>query len=338
MSGQVSPLPLAGRLALSSSDAFAEAGRPPLTPPACGRGTIFALALTLTACAHAEAPVQVAPPPPEPVVQAPPPPAPPPAPTVPPGMQYLYGSGEGAAISAQAWHALTGYTATRARKRPADSVVLAPGATLAAPSFIPCGKKPLAAVFDADETVLLNLGFEYEEAANPQPYDEARWQAWEKTGADKVSPTPGAVEALTALRKLGVTVIFNTNRSAGNAAQTTAAIEGAGLGPAVHGETLFLSGDDTMGSKKDGRRQVIAARYCVIAMGGDQLGDFSDLFNAGLATATRRGATLSAPIVAKWGAGWFVLPNPVYGSSLKGGFDDVFPADKRWAVPATTEK
>nr|WP_299905509.1 HAD family acid phosphatase [Sphingomonas bacterium] len=272
-------------------------------------------------------------------MQAPPAPVqPPPAPTVPPGMQYLYGSGEGAAISVQAWRGLTGYAATRARKRPVDSVVLAPGATLAAPAFVPCGRKPLAAVFDADETVLLNLGFEYEEAANPQPYDEARWQAWEKTGADKVSPTPGAVEALTALRKLGVTVIFNTNRSAGNAAQTTAAIEGAGLGPAVHGETLFLSGDDAMGSKKDGRREVIAAKYCVIAMGGDQLGDFSDLFNAGLAPAVRRGTTLAAPVAAKWGAGWFVLPNPVYGSGLKGGFDDVFPADKRWAVPATTEK
>ena len=50
------------------------------------------------------------------------------------------------------------------------------------------------------------------------------------------------------------------------------------------------------------------------------------------------GATLAAPVAAKWGAGWFVLPNPVYGSSLKGGFDDVFPADKRWAPPATTEK
>jgi 5'-nucleotidase (lipoprotein e(P4) family) len=253
-------------------------------------------------------------------------------------MQYLYGSGEGSAISLQAWRGLTGYVAQQVRKRPRDSVVLAAGTTLAAPSFVPCGKKPFAAVFDVDETVLLNLGFEYSEAANPQPYSEARWQAWEKTGADKVAPTPGALQSLTALRKLGVTVVFNTNRSAANAPQTTAAIEGAGLGPAVHGETMFLSGDDAMGSKKDGRRAVIAAKYCVLAMGGDQLGDFSDLFNAGLAPSPRRAITLAAPVAAKWGAGWFVLPNPVYGSSLKGGFDDVFPADKRWAAPATTEK
>ena len=298
----------------------------------------MALALVLAGCTNAEAPLQIETPPPQPVQAPPPPPAPPPTPTVPPGMQYLYGSGEGSAISLQAWRGLTGYVAQQVRKRPRDSVVLAAGATLATPSFVPCGRKPFAAVFDVDETVLLNLGFEYHDAANPQPYDEARWQAWEKTGADKVSPTPGALQALTALRKLGVTMVFNTNRSAGNAAQTAAAIEGAGLGPAVHGQTMFLAGDDATGSKKDGRRAVIAARYCVIAMGGDQLGDFSDLFNAGLAPAPRRATTLASPVATKWGAGWFVLPNPVYGAGLKGGFDDVFPADKRWAPPMTTEK
>ena len=63
-----------------------------------------------------------------------------------------------------------------------------------------------------------------------------------------------------------------------------------------------------------------------------------DLINAGLAPMPRRDATLAEPVAATWGAGWFVLPNPVYGSALKGGFDDIFPADKRWAPPAPTEK
>ncbi|GAA0310712.1 hypothetical protein GCM10009087_20960 [Sphingomonas oligophenolica] len=285
----------------------------------------LALAATLSACATTHAPSPVAA-------------VPPPAPTVPPGMQYLYGSGEAAAISAQAWHMLALYVGSQTGSAMADSVVLAPDATLAAPKWVSCGTRPKAAVFDVDETVLLNLGFEYNEAANPQPYDEARWQAWEKASAGKVVATPGAADALNAIRKLGVTVVFNTNRSAGNADATRAAIEGAGLGPAVHGETLFLAGDDSMGSKKDGRRQTIAAKYCVVAMGGDQLGDFSDLFNTIKSPTERRQATLAAPIAAKWGMGWFVLPNPVYGSGLKGGLDDIFPADKRWTPPAPTEK
>jgi 5'-nucleotidase (lipoprotein e(P4) family) len=252
-------------------------------------------------------------------------------------MQYLYGSGEGAAISAQAWRALVNYVGWDAKSATGESAVLAPDATLAVPRWVPCGTRPRATVFDVDETVLLNTGFEYNDAIHPAPYDEARWQAWEKTGVTQVAAVPGAVEALNDLRKMGVTVIFNTNRSAANAAQTAAAITGAGLGPAVHGETLFLAGDDATGSKKDGRRATIAAKYCVVAMGGDQLGDFSDLFNAGLSPAARRAAVTTGAISARWGAGWFVLPNPVYGSGLKGGIDDVFPQDKRWSPPAAAE-
>ncbi len=250
-------------------------------------------------------------------------------------MQYLYGSGEGATISLQAWRGLVSYAIAQSRVRPKDSVVLDENATLAAPTFLPCGAKPLAAVFDVDETVLLNLGFEYDAARHPGAYDSGKWEAWEKTGAAAVAPTPGAVKALALLRELGVTIIFNSNRSAGNAAQTQVAIEGAGLGPAVHGETLFLQGDTPGGSRKDSRRAMIATRYCVIAMAGDQLGDFSDLFNDIATPADRRAATLAPPISAKWGAGWFVLPNPVYGTGLKGGLDDVFPQDKRWTPPAS---
>lgn len=270
-------------------------------------------------------------------ITTPPAPITPPAPAVPTGMQYLYGSGEAAAVSQQTWRSIVSYVARQVASTPQDSVVLAPDATLAAPKWVPCGTKPKAVVFDVDETVLLNLGFEYDDATHPgRAYDEKRWQAWERTGASKVSATPGSVRALGVIRQLGVTVVFNTNRSAANADSTRAAIEGAGLGPAIHGETLYLSGDDAMGSKKDGRRATIAAKYCVVAMGGDQLGDFSDLFNAGLVPAARRTAVLTEPLITMFGAGWFTLPNPAYGTALKGVIDDIFPADKRWAPMEAT--
>jgi 5'-nucleotidase (lipoprotein e(P4) family) len=253
---------------------------------------------------------------------------------VPAGMQYLYGSGEAAALSVQAWHALASYAAAIVKARPKDSVVLAQGATLDKPLFERCGSKPFAAVFDVDETVMLNTGFEYHDARTGKGFSAADWDAWERTGVGAVAPVPGADEGLRQLRALGVTVIFNTNRSSANAAQTSAAIRAAGLGEAVHGTTLYLQGDDAMGSRKDGRRATIAAQYCVIALGGDQLGDFSDLFNAGMPTPARRAATMQGAVARLWGNGWFALPNPVYGSGLKGGFDDVFPVDKRWELPA----
>lgn len=265
---------------------------------------------------------------------APPVPA---APLNPPaGMQWLYGSGEGGASSIQAYHAFRDHVLAKAKARPRDSVVLAEGSTLGAARFVPCGNKPFAVVLDVDETALQNLGYEYDEAATGRSYDSAIWDAWERTGADKVSPMPGAVTALREVRAAGVTVIFNSNRKAETAAQTEAALTGAGLGPARHGETLFLSGDDTTGSAKDGRRARIAARHCVIALAGDQLGDFSDLFNArSLSVAGRREAATGQPFASLWGNGWFLLSNPVYGPSIRGGFDDVFPADKRWSPEGT---
>ncbi|WP_010187174.1 HAD family acid phosphatase [Sphingomonas sp. PAMC 26605] len=282
-------------------------------------------ALALSACT-ATPPVAVAPPPVA-------------VPTIPPGMQYLYGSGEAAAESVQMWQGLVSYAETQVRARPSASVILDEGATLASPRFVSCGAKPFAAVFDVDETVLLNLGFEYDDATHPgRRYDEKRWQEWERTGGGKVDATPGATKALNALRQLGITVIFNTNRSVETADSTAKTLTDAGLGPAVHKQTLWLKGDDNTGGLKDVRRWWIADKYCVIAMGGDQLGDFSDLFNAGLAPAARRTAVMSAPIAAKFGAGWFVLPNPVYGTALKGGIDQVFPADKRWTPPVSGEK
>lgn len=264
------------------------------------------------------------------------PPEPPPADPKLAGMQYLYGSGEAAAISRQAWSALTFYVGEALQGKDRRSVVMAEGATLDAPKFVLCAGKPPAAVFDVDETVLLNQGFEYDDLTGAPHRDfDDRWARWEKTGAHAVSPTPGAKEAIDALHRMGVTVIFNTNRNAFNAGPAEEAIDEAGLGPAKHGETLFLAGDDNTGSLKDARRWRIADRYCVIAMGGDQLGDFSDLFNDAPNVSARRALTALPGIASLWGRGWFVLPNPVYGSGLQGGAGDIFPADKQWHDPAT---
>ncbi|RYD54189.1 MAG: acid phosphatase [Sphingomonadales bacterium] len=257
-------------------------------------------------------------------------------------MQYLYGSGEGAAISIQAYRGLWNYLKNdigyRRDKSQISSVILSRGATLASPKFDLCGKRPLAIVLDVDETALLNLGFESYAAKHGDSYDQTRWTRWEQTGADKVVAVPGAADTLAAARREGITVIFNSNRSTSTAAQTAVAIEGAGLGSAVLGDTLFLR-DDGAPSGKDERRWRIAERYCVVAMVGDQLGDFSDLFNTpDNSVVTRRNATSETLLAPLWGAGWFVLPNPVYGSALKGGIDDVFPKDKQWADPAEEKR
>jgi len=274
-------------------------------------------------------------------------------------MAYLYGSAEAAALSEQTYNALTAYVRgviERARDRRGrlpterragtlprwpNSAVLVPGATAASAETIPCSALPPAVVLDMDETAVLNLGYEYNDARTGAAYDAKRWDRWERTGADKVVAVPGAVAAFRQLRALGVTMVINSNRSADNAAATVAALRAAGLGEFRHGDTLFLKGDADGRSGKDGRRREIAKRYCVLALVGDQLGDFADLFNPpGPAPALGRRALAGVgPIQARWGQGWFVLPNPVYGTGLGTGWDETFPQDKHWGdAPAEGAK
>lgn len=285
------------------------------------RGLAIAATLLLAGCASTpgeRATVAAAPAPAEP--------AKPPA-----QLQYLYGSPE-AAVAVRATNArIAAYGVAQTRQRPKDSVTLAPGATMDAPAFEPCGDKPFAAVFDADETLIWNLGPMRYFAEKGTAFDPTIWDQWEKTGAGKAIAMPGSVEMVNALRAAGITVIANTNRTAANAKGSEDALRAAGLGAFRHGETLFLMGDDAGGSNKDGRRAAIASKYCVIILGGDQLGDFSQQFNAKDLSAAQRMALATSPAAAAlWDKGWFLFPNPVYGPWEKLGWDDAFPSDKKW--------
>jgi 5'-nucleotidase (lipoprotein e(P4) family) len=289
------------------------------TPPASGRGKIVAAALVslaLSACSTVQS---------EPI--APAAPAPVAAPAVPMGQQWLYGSAEGAIAARQTFGALVSYAQAKAAARPADSVII----DEATGRPVPCGDKPLAAVFDADETLIWNVGSMRWFAMQGQDFDPAIWDQWEKTGTGKALAMPGALEAMAALRAAGITPIANTNRSTANAKGSEATLAAAGLGDFKHGETLFLMGDDADGSSKDMRRAMIAARWCVVAMAGDQLGDFRNAFNKPeLPPLQRRALAMAAPYDALWGNGWFLFANPVYGPSIRGGFEDIFPAETHW--------
>ena len=307
---------------------------------------IVALFLLTSACAAQ--PVDLTPPPPIPMPESTattlPPPPPPPPPTQPKplvsmGMQWLYGSGEGAAASIQTYRAFHDHVLAATRRRPANSVILAEGAVVGSPAFVPCGRKPLAVVLDVDETVIQNLGYEYALAKSGKATDGAALNRWQRDPRTEVKPMPGSVEALNAVRAKGVTVIYNTNRDDEDAAATAVTLVNAGLPPGVIGQTLFHRGDVDGQGGKDGRRLHIAQRYCVVAMVGDQLGDFSEQFNVrGLPVQQRRALAGSGPIASLWGNGWFLLSNPAYGPGLRGNIDEVYPPEVRWADPGEAKQ
>ncbi len=250
------------------------------------------------------------------------------------GEQWLYGSAEGALASQQTWAMIVDFAEGAAARRPINSVVLDPKSDASAPKFLPCGAKPLAAVFDADETLLWNLGAMEYFSRKGVGFSLPTWLAFERTGAGKAVATPGALDALARLRDKGITVVVNTNRTALNAKGTIDTLRAAGLGEFVHGQTLYLMGDELSTSGKDGRRAKISETYCVVLLAGDQLGDIADRFNDKALDPRARKTLATAPAYANlWGRGWFILPNPVYGPSIKGSFEDVFPAETRWRAP-----
>lgn len=245
-------------------------------------------------------------------------------------MRWTYGSGEAAGASIQAWRALADFAIAAAARKPDTSVALglpdAPGG-VATTSCL--GKKP-AVVVDVDETVILNRGLEYW-LARGNPNSGAVFDQWTETGASAVAPVPGAITGIRRLRAAGIAVIYNTNRDSKGAAGTIRALEAAGVGSAVHGQDLFLLGDDALKGNKDGRRRTIAERFCVVALGGDNLGDFANTLNdPAQSVQQRRERSARGDIAQLWGNGWFMIPNAAYGFWQKGTIGDVFPPDARW--------
>lgn len=213
------------------------------------------------------------------------------------------GAGEEAAASLQAyqslWNHLSAQAAKRARGEAISSVVLAEGASLDAPSFVPCGAKPLAMIVDLDENPT--------RAADPS----ARWRRWKGDGSDPVSAVPGAVEGVEAARRAGMTVIFTTARSPESAPAVRAVLDRLGFGTAELGRTLMMRGGSAEPDADDRIRTTVASSYCVVALVGDALGDFSDKFDTPDNAGRRPTVATETMVAPLWGAGWFLLPNPV---------------------------
>ncbi len=176
-------------------------------------------------------------------------------------------------------------------------------------------RKPAAVIMDLDETVLDNSGYSFFLLRNRLKHHETHWHNWNREHPEQVSLVPGARQFIKAVENEGVRIVFVSNRS--NALRDTTRKILLRLDLATEAELAdptamkLLLRQDT--SNKQSRRDTIAARYDVIALLGDNLNDFADAFRSPAVNSIedRRAAVRSH--AEKWGAHWFVLPNPIYG-------------------------
>ncbi|MBS0432396.1 MAG: acid phosphatase [Proteobacteria bacterium] len=196
------------------------------------------------------------------------------------------------------------------------------------------GLKP-AIVLDIDETVLDNSPYQARQIRDGATgYSDAAFDAWMREADAR--PLPGALEFTRYAAAHGVRVIFISNRSHDSTDATIRNLKRDGFPVAGDDAVLNLGaptpGCEAQGSDKGCRRQLVAHRYRVLMLFGDNLGDFLDIADA--RTPAQR-QQLIEPYRGWIGERWFVLPNPVYGSWLKaldGGAKT--PADRRAAEHA----
>lgn len=168
------------------------------------------------------------------------------------------------------------------------------------------GSKPTAVVFDIDETVLDNSPFEAKLMADSQNYSDSAWMAW--SARCEARALPGAAEFISYARELGVEVFFISNRIEQERERTLKNLAEAGM--AVDSTHLLLYDLSKKTSCKDERRAAVSANYEIILFVGDNLGDYTSLFD-------RRDSSLALGLADSlrndFGRKFIVLPNPMYG-------------------------
>jgi len=177
------------------------------------------------------------------------------------------------------------------------------------------GDKTLAVVMDLDETVIDNSGFQAYLYRNRATYSEEVWEAYVRYQSEAPGPraVPGAPEFISRIEQLGVTVVFISNRSESSRQYTLRTLSRLGIDTGGAEARVLLR---TTTSSKAERRQLAANRYEIIAWFGDNLADFAAEFEDGVSVTSGARRQHAEQTRSRWGAEWFVLPNPAYGDYL----------------------
>jgi 5'-nucleotidase (lipoprotein e(P4) family) len=172
---------------------------------------------------------------------------------------------------------------------------------------------PPAVIMDLDETVLDNATYQSYLYLTGQDFTAENFCDFVSNQHDSIRIVPGAKQFIERVEGLGLAVVYITDRpdKIRQATVDTLAQWGINTGGLEDTKSLRLLMSNGEPSKTS-RRDAVRAKYRILALVGDQLGDFSDEFNPKEGTAeARREAVIEARKM--WGSKWFILPQPVYG-------------------------
>jgi len=169
-----------------------------------------------------------------------------------------------------------------------------------------------AVVVDIDETMLNNSPFESNCINTGKSYTKESWSNW--TSMENAKPLPGAVEFSMYAKSQGVEVFYISNRSVDEFTVTLKNLQNENFAFADSAHLLLK----TTTSSKTARRDVVKENYEIILLIGDNMGDFSEIFED---RSNNYGFDLIDENKDKFGDRFIVLPNPMYGSWEKAVLD-----------------
>ncbi len=172
---------------------------------------------------------------------------------------------------------------------------------------------PPAVILDLDETVLDNSAAQVRLIQTGKSFTEEGFAEWVKEA--RAGAIPGAVQFLHAAHLKGVALYYISNRVCNPAdADDPTVVVLKKLRVPFRADRLLCK---TAGSNKTDRRKIVAERYRILLLIGDDFNDFT-----AVPDVVEERAKLQQFYESMWGTKWFALPNPVYGSWERSiGFD-----------------
>jgi len=167
-------------------------------------------------------------------------------------------------------------------------------------------QRPRAIITDIDETFLDNSPFAVHMALQGKDYEADSWNKW--TAKGEADTLTGALSFFKYAADHNTEVFYVSNRKQSERAGTLQNLRRYQF-PFADDQHLLLRLDV---SSKEPRRQQITATYDVILLLGDNLTDFSAVFDNVKTNGDRAAAVQQQ--TAEFGKKFIVLPNPGYGN------------------------